>query len=660
MPVYYNFGDYIIRTLFLAKYKFLLNVIHNRQYNIGLTGKIDYNKINSDFNAITGPNAKIPIYNEPQPHWGGGGLPTSIQMNRVGRIWQFLLNPIIVKQKSKFGVPREVSTYTNANKATFLEVCALPHYKKKVYDEKKDINKLWEIIEELTKSTIDAVMYPALRNMHMHEYILLGGKGLNKIIKNGFLEKSFDFDIHLIKNNKYNLEFFGQDLCKKINKTIKERKQFILYLKNLFKVHNIQLDDYEDNDELFYFGTRMKKKYYINSLFIKLKFRDGVLPKLDEGKYYNHNEEDGNTIYYPCADLDYEELLNGGIVANKIDTWTEYENIKYPIFTVLLFNLIKRVDSGGYKVEKNLKKLKHFFYPSRYTCDSVNQVLNNVVPRGLFKLKNKINISAIESDIEIKEESDIGKIICSVAKSLKDNREAMKAKCRLDTILSNNGMMIKIFNESVDIEGTLDSFAQIVRDKDKCNNVRLYTGGAYKPINIYLQYKEFGLDVSSTSLGSLYKQYNDGITSKDVDNTTIEAITIDISNKIKKINNKCRERDCYNKLKDSFYVYRMQTHVLLNDPLNVSAFDINKLNLVSGVVFTMPYFVSSTISESGSVAGFMQDASCVFKIKINKESKKWIIVDKASLVVREREVLIDKHCVFLITGYEYLPIKLIT
>jgi len=96
---YQIFGDFILRSIFIEKYHYLLNIMKDG-LSVGSTDQFNAKngQIRSDFSLLVGHDARIPIYEEPQLHWGGQnwGIQNIKQMNRVGRLWQFILNPICV------------------------------------------------------------------------------------------------------------------------------------------------------------------------------------------------------------------------------------------------------------------------------------------------------------------------------------------------------------------------------------------------------------------------------------------------------------------------------------------------------------------------------------------------------------------------------------
>jgi len=72
----------------------------------------------------------------------------------------------------------------------------------------------------------------------------------------------------------------------------------------------------------------------------------------------------------------------------------------------------------------------------------------------------------------------------------------------------------------------------------------------------------------------------------------------------------------------------------------------------------MPRFSSTTFITNNSYENFVRENTFLLKIKINKESKKWIIVNKYSEYPDEAEILLDRDCYFTVEEREILPIKM--
>jgi hypothetical protein len=94
---YAAIGEFLLRPIFYSKYKFLEKLKQDNK----LGDKKHIEKYIKDIKEITGKDAKIPVYYESQVIWGNGGYhwPENA-MNKVGRVWQFIANPIKISVKS--------------------------------------------------------------------------------------------------------------------------------------------------------------------------------------------------------------------------------------------------------------------------------------------------------------------------------------------------------------------------------------------------------------------------------------------------------------------------------------------------------------------------------------------------------------------------------
>jgi hypothetical protein len=685
-PTFYNFGDFIIRPLFLAKYLYLLNMIHDAtytsRYSFGLNSQYTIQKIINDFQAITGSTARIPIYDEPQTHWGGNDLATAglprgrQQMNRVGRIWQFILNPIIVKRKNPTGL--EITTNViNLPTIEYLNVYTLPYSDMQLTNmagTQLSISQLWESIDIILKSIIDTSLKSALRKLHSNDYILLGGKAINNIISEGCLQKSFDFDIHLMNDANYVLSYFGQSLCNKLNDEFNLFRQYRKYLFNILLGSNLVLNNdeyktYYDTQKLFYFGHRLSqnRRNIINGIFIKLKLRNDIFPQNITYNYQNEYKQDANRgiIYYVISDVEYESVLNFGLQINTPLQRTRYDNLWYPKYAFLVFNLIKYVDSGGYKRERNLNKLIQFFNIPRYSCrfiSTINSTLlqaeYDMIPSNTFRLANNLRIS---EQIQYVTGTDIKQIINDLIHMIINNRDNKLSSCRILSVLNKRGSDLLLFLDTltdVQKQNQIQICSNLARTNDINGSIHLYTGGSYLVMNVFLQFLHLNLPVDNTTIGSLYGPANDNVAGNiNITEQSIRQIIDSVSTSIQTCNN-AYTATIRDDLKDNFFVYRAQTYVLLNDPLNDSVFDINILTSGRRIAMFIPHFVSASFSHNFSYESFVDNASFILKIKINKNTRKWIILNGYSNFPEEKEILIDKNCIFLITGYGYQAIEL--
>jgi hypothetical protein len=83
--------------------------------------------------------------------------------------------------------------------------------------------------------------------------------------------------------------------------------------------------------------------------------------------------------------------------------------------------------------------------------------------------------------------------------------------------------------------------------------------------------------------------------------------------------------------------------------------DFNGFFLCFCILFNLPFFVSTTYGlDPISNVSIQDDQVFMLKIKINKKSEKWAVIDAHGLM-HEKEILIDKDCVFLVTELTYRP-----
>lgn len=683
-PIFYNFGDFILRPLFLSKYLYLLNMIHHQEYNalytFGLQSQYTVQKIIDDFRTITGPVAKIPIYDEPQIHWGGDSLHErnlprgEQQMNRVGRIWQFILNPIIVKKLVPDGlkivtIPANfpVTEYINITSRPFSNV----NLNNMPMDNQLTIDQLWVRIEKILKTTIDASLRSALIASGSNDYILLGGKGINNIISEGCLEKSFDFDIHLTNDKNYALEYFGQNVSNKLNQEINKIRQYRIYIFDILLNNNLVNNNneykmYYSEQKLFYFGSRISqnRENVITGLFIKLKLRDDILPP---GVLSVSNDpRDNGIIYYPIADVEYESVLNFGLLINAAAQKTELNGIWYPKYVFLVFNLIRYVDKGGHKQANNLNKLRHFFAISRYSCRFVSMINERLLQEELDMIPNHrfslVNDLIISNQIRYTARTDVKQIIIDLINAILHGRDNKSMSCRNSSILHKRNLGLALFqntltNDQKQMQIEACSTIALQNDIDGC--VHLYTSGAYLVMNVYLQYDRLHIPVDNANLGALYGTQHDSIAGMvDISEQSIGQILENISTSIQRCNNAYNLSTIRRDLNDNFYVYRAQSHVLLDDPLNNTIFDTTFLVPGQRFVMYVPHFVSASFSQNYGYDAFIDNANFVLNIKINKNTRKWAILNEYSNFPAEKEILIDKNCVFLITGHRYQSIEL--
>jgi hypothetical protein len=674
-PVFYNYSDFLLRPILLEKYKYLLDRINTNTYRFGVNRQYDMTKIRHDFHAITGTNAKIPIYNEEQIHWGGDKLEITTltrgeqQMNRVGRIWQFLLNPIVVYNNNQLGFDRDD-----------VAVRSLSYDPIPIVNGVVDVNgipvitltDLWNLIENILVSAIESIFNDALKKMDKN-YILIGGKGLNNIIKQTKLKKSFDYDIH-ITDNTVPLINFKKKLCNFMNDNLNIFKQNRMYIANtLFQYNIISQEDFSHykTKQLFYAGSRSRGLINIDGIFLSLKLRDSIF---GTAVYSNYPQETRNFVYFNIADIDYENILNFGIPI--VDNICHYQNkdINFPRYIYLAYNLIKYADSGSFKREKNLEKLKTLFSIDNYTCHFISSSASTDITNDLEHIKY-LDTQALGGKARLARPLNIDGLNYTVGTLIIDvilqylhdmitkERQNKLKSCKHSSTLHMGGYhQVDIFNPGVNSKTALQAFSDKIRviDRNTTLNyaVKVYTTDAYKPINVYLQYTYLGIPISASNLYTSYGMV--GHPDVDISYANVARYADKITENIARCNNSYDiAPSIRNDLKDFFNVWRLQTNIIINSPFN-SPYDnfFSPDILKTGrTILYFPTFMSASYSSSFSYANFIDTADFLMNIKIYKSSKKWIIVDQYSNFPFEKEILIDKECIFLVTKIDYLPIE---
>jgi hypothetical protein len=135
-----------------------------------------------------------------------------------------------------------------------------------------DLYKMVLHIEKILCDIIDVTTKQALSNISNDldrsdiKYTLLGGKAINNFIRLEHVDKSFDFDIHILDNNSDKIDQFGKKIEKALNDVFnnKIKRSFIyIVLKNNNLVTDSDEQYYLDDEKLFYYGTREKRNLSI-------------------------------------------------------------------------------------------------------------------------------------------------------------------------------------------------------------------------------------------------------------------------------------------------------------------------------------------------------------------------------------------------------------
>ena len=571
---------------------------------------------------------------------------------------------------------------------------------------------LSEIIDFLIKKSLHDTKIEALGI----DYYILGGKAINNIIKLKYLKKSFDFDIHvkkpedIINISKYITDYCNSELNKSYNKMFRYQIYKKLLLLNLVD-NDSNLKHYYFHNNLIFYGNRInrtKPANQISGLFIKLKLRKNLFKYNNiDIKYTNYllntdlnaNDFDridvNNILYIPIADIDLDNVVTFGI--NVYNTSSSiyrnpFENINYADFSIILFNLLKCIVKVPNKIESNGKKLNNFIKSLYYNCNIYNEYnsLNkfNTMYRKIIKSLKKYKDVIIYDDcfpsrcqklhqfIDDNKVSDLsrmttyGSFIEKLVNKIINTEEFYLQNCQ---VLLGEGNVLEetnIFRDDVNKDFPLQIAVRILADLDQVNGSYFflqYTDSLYKNLNTYCNYLNNNIPTDSLYPYEFNNtQFEYSIIGRDINfNNGI----INYNDVITTMNN---IYDLYHRnetlipirrvLKDNFYIYSSQliTNFTQMDSLvNRSFIDLSYIKV--GDIIQISQYLSGTFNTEFDFSFFNSYSSSnriFLKIKINKNNKNWIIIDKYSINSQESEILLKQNSIFFIEKIDYKVVNI--
>ena len=508
-----------------------------------------------------------------------------------------------------------------------------------------DLYKMVLYIEKILCDIIDVTTKQALSNINNDldvsniKYTLLGGKAINNFLRLEYVNKSFDFDIHILDNNSDKIDQFGTKIEKALNDIFNNKiKRNFLYilLKNNDLVTDSDEQYYLGDEKLFYYGIREKRNLSIKGLFIKLRLKDLFVEEFIDNninelisssdyistkKYKSDNNY--NIIYYPIMDIELEENLNYGVQnTNSTIYKSDYDQLFYPKLPIILFNLNKYLESitNQYKKDKLINRITNLNNLDKYNCLVSN---NNFI-------ENFININL--NDINDLYKSEINNITTKLL-SIFRNSDDLYRKC-IDELIIGGPENINLIKDIVlDKNVEYNKLSEIIKAGDISNVIKTYTQHNYIEINFNLFNKHF---------------FPTTVIPQDVQNQI---------NLIDNIFNTLRlSDDKYNiySINDTFDVYRLQSFICINSPEG----DLFNLSTVGiGDILYNPNYLSTSYSNYFSYEDFYSPFSFVLNIKIKKINKNWLFIGPYSFYPTEKELLINKGSYLRIINIGYKSIK---
>jgi hypothetical protein len=554
---------------------------------------------------------------------------------------------------------------------------------------------LCEIIDAKFKSALSTCVY---------DYYICGGKSINNIISNKYLTKSFDFDIHV--KNEEDIQKISEHIVSDISRDINKhyhlhlRKQIFFKLLNIKAVENTpEFIDYYMHEDLFFYGVR-KRTLSINSIFIKLKISNqfiyidqaGIRTPIIYTNYstygdgtYNDLQNNGtikhNIIYIPVADIDTDDF-NMGIAAykslNSFYTPKFNKSLIYINYMITLYNLLGLYNLNV-KPESNLIKYNQFTRPLYYNCNFIKEcdlnyftqmaanIINQFKPIGnniIRRNKGIYNIPFLKKDIEYYD------IFNSIINNVLRYRQS-KLPCivavgptttRTENFILPGGNRVQI----------LTNLERIVCTHDSANNnyILSYTLTLSKQLNVYCSY------ISNFINPAVVGDSNRDLSTKTIlfqDNTEQEihltqlnlthANYGDVCQSMDNVFNSVHNDPLFNQelinLNDEFIVYSLQellSFCQIDRILGRSYIDTSLIK--KGDIIEISPYISTTLNPQTQLGEFYKKNSTLFKIKINKNIKRWLLLNNYSYIPDESEVIIQRGSIFIIENIEYSMIDI--
>ena len=442
--------------------------------------------------------------------------------------------------------------------------------------------------------------------------------------------------------------------------------------------------DFYKNQKIFYYGKRVKSAMFsIKGIFMRFVMRGDLLA---HGSIYNNRAEDvvagKNILYYPISDIDLETDLNFGIaIENPMHFISGYDNVRYAKYIITLYNLVQYVQQPGYKQSKNYSKLLQFNDITHYNCYFVNKYTPSSNTSDFNQIKIPGNVTNVPMVGNIKMEN-LAEDLFVLGRPLTDviayfllkyvlEYNNKKKECTQNMFLDNTGFnKNNIYKPELGVSVTaankmLATAEKIVSNYDVNRYILYYTGGGYTPIGTICDYNHFMLNnqirlvdieynnklITFSNGTNFVVTYNETVS----DLAKLNAVVRSIDNTITRIRNDPEYEKNLEIVADEFYVYRMQNYMCINSP-NGDQFNLSTIK--SGTLIYIPRFLSTSFSTSYNYNSFVMANTFLYRIKVKKSSKKWIILNKYSEYPSESEILLNMDCYFVVKGLDNVPIKL--
>lgn len=519
-----------------------------------------------------------------------------------------------------------------------------------LYGKKTRSDELYGHIESMLKEIVEIIMRSALAKVTIsdaYNYTILGGKAINNIISEEYLQKSFDYDIHVTdSSDEVHLNHFGSNLASQINTFLDSHLIYKHYIYKILYSNWLISDDpkffeHYIKNPLFSYGYRKKRNYVIHGIFLHLYFNDDIFGKF---KYTNSKNYIGNHIFYPVSDIDLDLGLTFGILANKYTLVNPYDNLRYAKFPLVAFNLFSYINKGGYKVNRNMEKKYHFMNINNYKCSFFNSNDDNItdIKQIIDTLKNPAILRG--EDIHLTGKLNIANEMRNLLTVVEHNEN--KSNLCLQNVVATS-TNTNNYNNTIFINGITDDHIRelegIVIENDKDHKYSLFytsSHGFNSSINRYLQNSNMGIEININDY-MLTGEYQ-----FEYDPNNISTYAEELSNIIRKSNSEIN-KDFF---LDTFWLYRFHS-ICMFDDVDGRIFDTS--SFTPNTILSIPYFMSTSFSPYFEFESLLKNNTVLLKILVNKSSNNWLFLNNYSHYPQEHEILLNKGIYLHVKNIEY-------
>ena len=371
-------------------------------------------------------------------------------------------------------------------------------------------NILCDIIDFSIKYVLSKITKDNIENRKKDNYVISGGKVLDKYIKMNTINKYFTFDIY-VPNDKL-IDIFYKKLNNKLNEFFNNSYNSI-YLYNILKNNNLVSDDdydyYIDNIRLFFYHGKINNE---NWIFIKLKLKDLFMNNENKTIFIDNSKIDylqstENIIYYPIINIKtYDSIHN--------ETNIFYDTDSLPNFNLVIAmeNLYNKllIETNQYKIDDIKKRLKLLT-----NCDFIKdgagyKIIKNSI-ENIYLNYNSYFTTFLKFHIENKALvfNDRMNEIYKYLDTFKFDGTTFLEKCKKSILINNmnasNDNLLLFYDILKQFPGYLSNI------NDEITNITKFN-------DIYIKYKNITTYNNETNneLNLLFKKFKDTIDFTDI------------------------------------------------------------------------------------------------------------------------------------------------